>query len=214
MTSPRFRTPEQKIMIHRFKGGTSFKIYCPILKNLDREKNQKIKKYEVNMGFPQGNPTKFLGGAGGGGCRATLRHLGPAHQESPGPGPESPMQTGTSLNLSKPGHGGHVSTGVSQLPRHGCCKRQALSSARKSLDPRSRESSAGPVTRGRLGKSLSWLVPTCLVPSGFGFRWFLSAPSSLGARLSLPLSSVPGWKPVGLPHPAPHRSPIPLSLAS
>ena len=62
-----------------------------------------------------------------GGCRATLRHLGPAHQESPGPGPESPMQTGTSLNLGKPKHGGHVSTGVSQLPRHGCCKRQAVS---------------------------------------------------------------------------------------
>ena len=33
-----------------------------------------------------------------GGSRATLRHVGPAHQESPGPspGPESPMQTGTS----------------------------------------------------------------------------------------------------------------------
>ena len=30
----------------------------------------------------------------GGGCRAALRHLGPAHLESPGPGPESPLTGG------------------------------------------------------------------------------------------------------------------------
>ena len=30
----------------------------------------------------------------GGGCRAALPHLGPAHLESPGPGPESPMVRG------------------------------------------------------------------------------------------------------------------------
>ena len=41
---------------------------------------------------------KYLGG-----CRADLRHLGPAHLESPGPGPESPpTRWGTSLNLGKP----------------------------------------------------------------------------------------------------------------
>ena len=46
----------------------------------------------------------------------------------------------TSLNIGKPTNGGHVSTGVSQHPGHGCCKRQAVSSARLSQSPWNRES--------------------------------------------------------------------------
>ena len=69
------------------------------------------------------------------GCRAALRHLGPAHLESSNPGPESPMPAWTSLTLSKPRAGGRVSTRVSHHPSHGCCTRQALSSARTSQAP-------------------------------------------------------------------------------
>ena len=40
------------------------------------------------------NESRFVFLFGGGGCRAALRHLGPAHLECPGPGPESPLRGG------------------------------------------------------------------------------------------------------------------------